>query len=760
MTARIKNAQAASPCKAPTTDCRPAGPRNDRTDTNHARALAGRWALASALSLALSVTATADEAVLEEVIVTAEFRPLSVLDVASSVTVFDERAIEERTATHLEQMLNLAPNVNFAAGASRGRFFQVRGIGERSQFVEPVNPSVGLVMDGMDFTGIGGVATTLDLRQVEILRGPQGTLFGANALGGMIHLVSNGPSDDFDARVDAIAGNHDTWSLAAAAGGPAGERLGWRVAVQSNQSDGWIDNLYDGRPTSDIDEQSARVRLDWAVSDRFDLDLTVYLADIDNGYDAFSLDNNRETLSDEPGEDALDVAAGALRGTWALAGDLRLEALLSAVDSDASYRYDEDWSNPGICDGTPCDSDLWGFDWWYASVDAYTRANNNTTADVRLLSGDDGSARWVGGLYYRDQEQTLLRQYTYAAGDFASRYDTENLAVYGQLDLPLGERWTLVSGLRWERRDWRYGDNAPVPNDGDGEEDDWGGRLALEYRTDGGLLAYGLVSRGYKPGGYNSALAAQLADLEAQGIVLPDGSLVFDGESLWNYELGLKGAFLDGALLLSAAVFHQERDDVQVSQSIVITSEPGSDACPCEFIDSLQNAAGGMNQGLELEADWQLSDRWRLFGSLGLLDAEYRDYLSYAHDEADLDNGVPYDLSGRDQAHAPNWQWVLGTQWDLAEQWSLIADLEGKDAFYASANHEERTEDYTLLNLRLAWSSGPWTVALWGRNLTDEDVQTRGFGGFGNDPRNFYETDAYWQYGEPRVYGVSLAWSH
>ena len=258
----------------------------------------------------------------EEVVVTAEFRPEDPLDSPVSITVLDDETIEERTATHLEQLLNQAPNVNFSTGASRGRFFLVRGIGERSQFVEPVNPSVGLVIDGMDFTGIGGAATTLDLRQVEVLRGPQGTLFGANALAGVIHLVSNAPTDTFMGRAEAIIGNYGTRTLQVAAGGPAGERLGWRVAVQSNQSDGWMDNLYLGSPTNDIDELTARGRLSWDVTESFNLDATVYVGDIDNGYDAFSLDNTRETLSDEPGVDSLEFSAAALKGRWGPGGRL------------------------------------------------------------------------------------------------------------------------------------------------------------------------------------------------------------------------------------------------------------------------------------------------------------------------------------------------------------------------------------------------------------------------------------------------------
>ena len=697
------------------------------------------------------------EGTLEEIIVTAEYRPVSVLELPTSVTVFDQQAITRRGAVHLEQLLNLAPNVNLSSGASRGRFVLIRGIGERSQFVEPVNPSVGLIIDGMDFTGIGGAASTLDMQQVEILRGPQGTLFGANALAGLINMVSNGPADEMDGYASLTVGNYSRLTASAAVGGPISQNTGFRLAVQGNKNDGYIDNVFLNRSTNDIDEFTARGKFNWEVSDAFSLDFTLLYSDVDNGYDAFSLDNTRKTYSDEPGHDRLESTAAALGGTWQLNDSLSLEALLSHVDADTEYGYDEDWSNTGICDGTDCASDIWGFDWWYSSTDNYIRNNSNTSADLRLVSSNGADeAAWVAGVYYRDQDQSLLREYTYASGDFNSDYGTKNLAAYGQVDLPFAQSWTFVTGLRYESRDWDYDDNVEGDSRSSDDESFWGGKVALEYLTDSGTLLYGLISRGYKAGGYNSALASKIPDLEEEGIFIPPENLVFGSETMWNYELGLKGSFLDDTLTLSAALFYQDRSDMQVKQSIVIPMDPVSSACPCNFIDSLQNASGGTNKGLEIETNWQVTDSINLFGSLGWLDTEYKDYLSYSHADADPENGIPYDLSGRDQAHAPQTQYVLGAQFFFAQNWFAQIDIEGKSSAYASANHNEKLDGYTLLNMRLAYETERWSIAVWGRNLNDQDVQTRGFGGFGNDPRKLYETEAYYQLGEPRVYGLDL----
>ncbi len=714
-------------------------------------------ALASLGTVAFVPFTWADDSTLEEVIVTAEYRPVSALELPTSITVFDQQTIDRRNAVHLEQLLNLAPNVNLSSGASRGRFVQIRGIGERSQFVEPINPSVGLIIDGMDFTGIGAAASTLDIQQVEILRGPQGTLFGANALAGLINMVSNGPGDDLSGRADLTIGNFDRLTATAAMGGPLSQSTGFRLAVQTNKSDGYIDNIFFGRPTNDISEFTTRGKLNWQVNDDFSLDFTMLYSDVNNGYDAFSLDNNRDTYSDEPGHDKLKSLATALDSSWQINDSLALEALLSRVDADTEYGYDEDWSHTGICDGTDCDSAIWGFDWWYSSTDNYVRNNGNNTADIRLIS-DSGTdeAAWVAGIYYRDQDQSLLREYTYSSfGDFNSQYDTKNLATYGQFDLPVGQVWTFVAGFRYESRDWDYDDNVEGDSHSSDNESFWGGKMALEYQTDSGTLLYGLVSRGYKAGGYNSALASKIPEFEEEGIFIPPENLVFGSETMWNYEFGLKGSWLEDTLTLSAALFYQDRDDMQVKQSIVIPMDPSSSACPCNFIDSLQNAAGGTNKGLEIEGSWQAADNINLFGSLGLLDTEYKDYLSYSHTDADLENGNPYDMSGRAQAHAPETQFALGVQFLFAQNWFAQVDIEGKSSAYASANHNEKLSGYTLLNMRLAYETKRWSLALWGRNLADKDVQTRGFGGFGNDPRKLYETEAYYQLGEPRVYGVT-----
>ena len=137
---------------------------------------------------------TQSQSRIDEIVVTAEFNDIDAYNISSSISVITENDIFKRNANHLEDLLFITPNVNYSSGASRGKFYQIRGIGERSEFTEPVNYSVGVIIDGIDFTGIALGASTFDVKQVEVLRGPQGTLYGANALAGLINIVSNDPT--------------------------------------------------------------------------------------------------------------------------------------------------------------------------------------------------------------------------------------------------------------------------------------------------------------------------------------------------------------------------------------------------------------------------------------------------------------------------------------------------------------------------------------------------------------------------------------
>ena len=366
------------------------------------------------------------------------------------------------------------------------------------------------------------------------------------------------------------------------------------------------------------------------------MNLSLNYVDLDNGYDAFSLDNTRTTLSDEPGRDTQKSLALGLQSSTAFDA-FELRTALSYAGTDSDYGYDEDWTYRGFhADG-------------YSSFDLYQRERDSVSAEVLLLSNDNsapfaGRSQWVAGLYYLSNREDLNRYYTYAA-DFTSEYDTQTLALFARLDTALNQRWTLVTGFRFENRNTDYADNNRVSFSPD--KNLWGGKLALEYQWRDATLAYGSISRGYRANGINAGILASI-DATGDNDVIDTLNKVrsFDEETLLNYELGLKSTLWNNSLWLRAALFYMDRDDQQVRGSFLIPRDDGG----TRFIDYTANAAEGENYGAEIEIDWLAGEALHTWANLGLLDTEFEDYV----------NIFGEDLSGRAQAHAPQYQYAVG----------------------------------------------------------------------------------------------------
>lgn len=661
---------------------------------------------------------------LPSMLVSADFRPAEAQDIPVSLTTFDEEIIESRGAQHIEDVLNLAPNVNVSSGASRGQYFQIRGIGERSQFAAPLNPSVGLIIDGIDFSRTGGAATLFDIEQVEVLRGPQGTRYGTSALAGVINMQSKQATNELDMSFESTLADYDTRAVGVAVGGPIiKDTVLGRIAVHTHQSDGYMDNDFLGRDnTQDRDELTARGHLKFLVSDALTVDLNLLHLDIDNGYDAFTFDNSRNSLADQPGEDKQRTNAFALKSDWQINNGISMQSALTYSQSDITYSYDADWGFVGIHPDE------------YVATENFMRERENVSFETRLLSDEagrifGGSTDWVLGFYHLSQDEDLDLVSDF--GNLENEYETENTAVFGQLDTYLTDKLTLISGLRVERFEADYKDSNGL--DLDPSETLFGGKLGLNYQLNADHLAFTSLSRGYKSGGVNNNDA------------LPDSKREFDTEYMWNLEAGLKSLWLDGDLVTNITAFYAWRRDAQVKSSIAL---PGG-----EFQDSLDNAARGTNFGIEADADWLVNEKLRLFAAVGLLRATFDDY-----DNPELE-AEGFDIEGRRQAHAPAYQFSIGGEVYLTPKWTLRANVEGKDEYYFSNSHNAKSGSYAITNASLEYTQQNWRFTLWGRNLFDKDYYTRGFF-FGNDPRIGYAERTYKQIADPRVIGLTVSYDY
>lgn len=695
-------------------------------------------AVTSALFAPGAVAQTENDSTdLPSMLVSADFRPAEAQDIPVSLTTFDEEIIESRGAQHIEDVLNLAPNVNLSSGASRGQFFQIRGIGERSEFLAPLNPSVGLYIDGIDFSRSGGAATLFDIEKVEVLRGPQGTLYGANAIAGVINMQSKQATNDLDMNFQSTIGNYNTRSVGVAVGGPLiKDTLLGRIALHTHRSDGYMDNDFlDRDNTQNQDELTARGHLKWLVNNDLTIDLNLLHLNIDNGYDAFTLDNSRNSLSDQPGKDKQHTNAFALKTDWRANSKVQLQSTLTYSKSDLEYSYDDDWSFMGQFDPSLGP---------YSGFDQYKRERENYSFEFRALSNEDGrifgnTTDWSVGVYLADQRQDLKRKYfdndTPAVFPLNNVYETFNSAIYGQLDTALTDKLTLITGLRVEHWDADYEDSQGL--DLDDSDVLFGGKVGLNYQFRPQHLVYTSLSRGYKAGGVNTE-----ADLAP-------GLRKFNNEYLWNLEAGMKSLWLDGSLVTDITAFYGLRKDAQVKTSVGVPRDGGG----TRFIDYQDNAAKGRNMGIEASVDWLINGRLRTFAALGLLHATFDEY-----DNPELDQ-TGGEIQGRRQAHAPVYTFSVGSEIYLTPQWTLSANIEGKDEFYYSNSHNAKSSSYAITNASLQYHQQNWTFTLWGRNLFDKDYYTRGFF-FGIDPSAGYEDRVYTQYADPRTFGMTVSYDY
>ncbi len=661
---------------------------------------------------------------IERVIVSGDFRQTTLDQLSASATILDQERLRSRQPSHIDSVLNSIPNVNFAAGASRGRFVQIRGIGERSQFAEPINPSVSFIVDEFDFSGLAAAGLIFDTKQLEVYRGPQATLYGTGALAGAVKLSSNDVGSDAPDYVEARIGNKESYRIEGATGDDINTDWGYRVALVHNRSDGFVENTFLNRSdTANIDETALRFAVEGSVDERTTLALTYRWYDIDNGYDAFSLDNDNKTLSDEPGFDEHQTHAVSARSTTnTAAGDFILIA--THASHNIAYGYDEDWTFTGF------------HPWGYTSFDAYYRDVETQTGEMRFVSSDsaalfDGMTDWTIGLFYKSTEEKLLRQYTYLDSDFASEYTPTTTAIYAQTESRLNENLVLVAGLRVENYDFDYADNNQLTRAFDTTM--VGGKVALQY-TQGDHFYYGSISRGYKGAGFNPDSRVN------------DNQRFFDEEYNWNYEIGVKGPLLTPDLIARAAIFYMDRKDTQVSDFDVITRDDGT----AGFVDIIDNADLGTNKGAELELSWIASDAWQLDASVGYLSATFEGYT--------LADGT--EVSEQRQAQSPKWTANLYSEYVLTDNMLWRVDVDYKSEYRFSDGHDVTSPSTTLVNSEIVVFHGDWQTSLWVQNAFDREYYTRGFGGFSNDPRDEYAFDEpYYQIGNGRRFGVTVKYA-
>jgi outer membrane receptor protein involved in Fe transport len=580
------------------------------------------------------------------------------------------------------------------------------------------------MVDDIDFSGIGGIATLFDMQSVEVLRGPQGTRYGANALAGLVYMRSAEPTAEFHGRAEVQAGEDGLLAGGVAIGGGlnADDSVMGRMSVHYHESNGFRENTYLNRDdTNGREETTARGRLKWSAGENWEFNLAGLYIDTNNGYDAFTIDNSLTMLSDKPGKDAQESVGLSFRADVDGPNGYALTSLTSVADSDIEFSFDADWGN----------DDAWA-PVLYDYISLSERKRKTLSQEFRLVA-----ETWLLGLYslrLEDDISTLNRGEYYDPGyDFAdslddlfiSGYEATNVAAFGQFDQPLGNLATLSAGLRLERRTTSYQDSAGLvtsPSDSL-----WGGEISLSFDHSDALTSFVSLSKGYKANGFNLGLA------------VPEQYRTFDSETLYNLEAGIKSSLFDRTLQLNASIFASRHNDAQVRTSFQLN--PGD---PTSFGFVTINVDESDALGIEADVRWLPSENWMLYATIGLLDTEFRNVAAPS-----LAN-----LEGRSKAHAPNYTLAFGGSFEHPRGFFTRIDVSARDKFYFDVAHDQQSKAYELVNARMGYRADSWSATLWARNLFDEDYTVRGFY-FGNEPPDF-PNKLYTRAGDPRQAGVTF----
>jgi iron complex outermembrane receptor protein len=716
--------------------------------------------------------ASASSPVIDEIIVSARRRgDENLQDVSIAVSAFSGETLRESGIVDFAEIAARTPSFTFQEQIGNQQEVIVRGIGTLRLTGSAAEPSVGTFIDEV-YIGRRGTATPpiFDLERAEVVRGPQGTLYGKNVVGGAVNLITARPSQEFSGRAsisygqyDALGGQ-DMYGVEAYVTGGLSDKVAGRLAAQYRENDGYSYNILRDEELDDNESFAVRGSLLFEPSNQLELRLTADFSHNEGG------GQSRKPV-DDPTIPGLGAALGGgllspnpriSESPWSQFEDRDVFGLIARADYKlqsgptltylAAYR-DGDFSGRYSLVGIASPPSLTD------AANGQTETYEGITQDLRI-SSPDGPMRWVGGLYYLREETKVIDNSIATSflaeggepggigdildGEFI--YDQTNVttsyAVYGELNWDFAENLTLTAGARytWDDKDYDHRTEcldyglepdfiiclAPLEDElwDITTSEDWSEftpKLGLDWRVSVDALLYISAAKGFKGGGWQGKPGTEAAALVS-----------YDPETAWTVEAGAKTEWAEQRVRVNLALFYTKFDDLQVEQL--------DDEGLTLIID---NAADAEIQGLEVEAVLAPTPALQFWFSGSYIDSEYKDFL-------DASGG---DRSGNTLARTPEFMFNVGTSYETQVGDALLlrgrVEYSWQDDMFWGVENTVFEGSYGLLDARISLGSsdGRWQAALYGKNLTDElySVDVIPFLG-----------DVFTRYSPPRSYGLQL----
>ena len=701
---------------------------------------------------------------LEEVVVSARKIGESLQQTPIAVSAYSDEVLREIGVDTLVSLSTFTPNLQMqrAAGGDSSLVACMRGLCRTDDIITE-EPMVGTYVDGFYIARMqGAFFDLLDVQQIEILRGPQGTLFGKNTAGGAINITTVRPGDDFEGYVVGNLGSDSLYGGKFSVNAPIAEGLAARISYGQQKRDGLIENTAFS-DFNDKNYQTARIALAADVGDRLTVDYTFDWFDADqspNGWQPTLIQSGLEVVfpgiseTSDPGlartvaspEEVFDKTTQTFNGlTLAFdVGDLGPIDDLT-IKSLTGYRSTELSSFRTMVP-------------YYFISGPLAQDYDFFTQEFQFLgTALDDRLNIVSGIFLSSDEGFYQLQQQFGSADpntvITLETETDTWAAYAELAYQVSDRWNASLGLRYSEEEKKVDSSIFFPSTGgtlpvselapenEFDTDNLSPRVTLSYDATDTMMLYAAYAVGFKSGGLNGRATAV------------ENFVVYDDAEITSYELGVKSDLFDSRLRLNVAAFYQELEDWQVQVNSI-------DPVNFTFLTRIENAAGANMTGVELEATWVVSESFQINGSLGWIDPEYDSYLSQNFTTLEfIDVADIYNFQ-----FTPDWSGNLTARYEaqLGEFGILLARVDwsyvDSQYFQVSPSPLIEGDDYTLLDARLelkeAFGSS-LSVALWGKNLGDEEYRTGGFDvpNFGiNPPDGLYANS----WGNTRTWGIDV----
>ena len=686
----------------------------------------------------MNVTLTPKSIRTDEVMVLSGLSEKSNSQNERNITVLDSDDITNSSANHFQTLMENMPNLSWAGGTSRPRYFQIRGIGETSHYFGegPPNFSIGFIFDDLELSGIGMLGNLFDVMQIETYKGPQSTIFGANAIGGVISIRSYDPTDSFDLKISSGIGTDNNRRFSTAINIPIVKNLRMRFTSDYNYSDGFRTNNYLNTFNSNKREEFySRIKIKYHYMNKIFVLGSFLYTNFDNGYDAWAPDNNKQyiTYTDQLGKDSQKTTGSSLRLRLNIADDFDIVSITSFTNSNLVHAYDGDWGNDVYWyENYGFDSEFEG--WRYSFFDENNRVRDCFTQEIRFLNEN-----FIFGFYNKDLNE-IDEAAGYLFGGLAtnakSNYDFKVFSGYAEYKKKISSKVRVLLNARIENNiiDYKgvsYGyQGYSLPNVNFNTKNILTGyRCALISKQSSNLTINASIAKGFKSGGIN------------QQPYLNDLNRPFGPESLISFELGMR--YNKSNFKSNLIGFLGIRENQQIS-----ISSQQFEGDPNSFLYYVSNSGSGHLRGVELENEIKITPKLNLNFSGGYLYSWVDEFNYY------LQNDIMVTGGNRETAMSPKYTASIGLK--IQNENGLYSGISAsyKSAYYFSDGHNQRSDPYFLTNLFISKSIGKVNLKLWARNIMNQFYANRGFY-FGLIPPN-YPNQLYVSYGDPRQMGITI----